>query len=237
MATLADVAEFRAAQVDVVTLALSELSAWWERLGLSLAGNVPVAEVETYTSDLVTAYGDVLSSVAADWYDELREQSGVPGRFRARMVDPVPREQAAAVARWAIGPLFSAAPDPPQALSNLSGGVQRLVAQPGRDTIATSVDLDPTDARWARVPTGATTCAFCLLLASRGAAYHSEEDAGGMASSYHGGCDCVATPVWPGQQEPYDVGALSELYNAARAKAGGDPKAILAQMRLDLGIR
>ncbi|MFE9955843.1 hypothetical protein [Micromonospora sp. NPDC005299] len=236
MATAADVAAFRSSQTDVVTLALAELVSWWEQLLSLLTGDVPVAEMESFTADLVATYGDAAALAAADWYDELRLAADVPGRFRARMADPPPEGQAAAVARWAVGPLFGGQPDPQQALANLSGGVQRLVLQPGRQTIADSVDLDPADARWARVPSGATTCAFCRLLASRGAVYHSEEDAGGLANSYHSKCDCVPTPVWPGQPEPYDVDALLEEYSAARGKAGGDPKAILAQMREDLGI-
>jgi hypothetical protein len=152
------------------------------------------------------------------------------------MAEPAPAGQAAAVARWAAGPLFGAQPDPARALEHLSGGVQRLVLQPARATIADSVDQDPADARWARVPSGLTTCAFCRLLASRGAAYHSEESAGGLANSYHSDCDCVPTPVWPGESEPYDVDQYLDEYAAATAKAGGKPKAILAQMRTDLGI-
>ena len=236
MATPSDVAEFRAAQTDVVALALADLARWWEQLIASLSGDAPVAEMETFTGELVAAYGDAAALAAADWYDELRLQADAPGRFRARMSDPAPQEQAAAVARWAAGPLFGDRPDPQQALANLSGGVQRLVLQPGRATIADSVDLDPADARWARVPSGATTCAFCRLLASRGAVYHSEETAGGLANSYHSSCDCVPTPLWPGEQEPYDAGALFQEYRDARAKAGVNPKAILAQMRQDLGI-
>ncbi|MEU7843942.1 hypothetical protein AB0B39_23615 [Micromonospora sp. NPDC049114] len=237
MASPADVAAFRTSQTDVVTLALAELSAWWEQLLALLTGDVPVAELESFTADLVAVYGDAAALNAADWYDELRGQADVQGRFRARMAEPAAQGQAAAVARWAAGPLFGADPDPALALEHLSGGVQRLVLQPARQTIADSVDRDPADARWARVPTGGTTCAFCRLLASRGAVYHSEETAGGLASSYHGTCDCVATPVWPGEQEPYDVDRYFEEYAAARAKAGGDTAAILAQMRQDLGIR
>ncbi|MCG5460840.1 hypothetical protein MED01_004266 [Micromonospora sp. MED01] len=237
MATPADVAAFRATQTDVVTLALAELADWWEQLLALLTGDVPVAEIEAFTADLVAVYGDTAALNAVDWYDELRDQAAVRGRYRARMAEPSPRGQAAAVARWAVGPLFGAQPDPDKALEHLSGGVQRMVLQPARETIADSVDQDPADARWARVPTGSTTCAFCRLLASRGAVYHSEETAGGLASSYHGTCDCVATPIWPGEQEPYDVDRYFEEYSAARAKAGGDPNAILAQMRKDLGIR
>jgi hypothetical protein len=236
VATAAEVAAYRSTQRDVVAVALDELVRWWQQLVASLTGDVPVAEIEAFTAELAATYGDAAALAAADWYDDLREAASAPGRFRARMADPAPRGQAAAVARWAVGPLFGGQPDPTQALGHLSGGVQRLVLQPARQTIADNVDRDPADARWARVPSGATTCAFCRLLASRGAVYHSEESAGGLANDYHSKCDCVPTPVWPGEEEPYDVGALLEEYNAARAKAGGDPKAILAQMREDLGI-
>lgn len=236
MATPADVAAFRSGQRDLVALALADLARWWQEFVGSLTGDVPVAEMETFVADLVVTYGDAAALDAVDWYDDLREAAGVPGRFRAHMADPAPRDQAAAVARWAAGPLFGGNPQPVQALEHLSGGVQRLVLQPARQTIADSVDRDPADARWARVPSGVTTCAFCRLLASRGAVYHSAETAGGLANGYHGECDCVPTPVWPGEDEPYDVDALLEEYNAARDKAGGDPKAIIAQMRKDLGI-
>jgi hypothetical protein len=220
----------------VVALALADLVAWWQELIASLTGDVPVVEMESFVADLVATYGDAAALSAADWYDELRAAAEVPGRFRARMAEPAPPEQTAAVVRWAIGPLFGVEPVPARALKHLAGGVERLVLQPAREVIADNVERDPADARWARVPGRADPCAFCRMLASRGAAYHSEETAGGLSNSFHGGCGCVPTPVWPGEREPYDVDALLQEYNAARAKAGGNPKAIAAQMREDLGI-
>ncbi|AYF29301.1 hypothetical protein CSH63_17885 [Micromonospora tulbaghiae] len=238
MATPAEVAQFRTVQRDLVTLALAALARWWAGLDLRSAAEArsAVPAMVAFTGGLTRMYGESAALAAADWYEELRSQAGVRGRFRARMADPAPREQVEAVTRWAAGPLFTERPDPAPVLRNLSGGVQRLVLQPARETVADSVEADPADARWARVPSGAKTCAFCRLLASRGAVYHSEESAGGLARSYHGLCDCVPTPVWPGEEEPYDVDALLEEYTEARAKAGGNPKAILAQMRADLGI-
>lgn len=62
---------------------------------------------------------------------------------------------------------------------------------------------------WARALTGAENCAFCVMLASRGAVYKSK----GTASrrefdnrKYHDNCDCVAVPVytsaaWPGKDD------------------------------------
>lgn len=239
MATAADVAAYRSTQRDLVAVVLAELVAWWQELIASLTGDVPVAQIEAFTADLVAVYGDAAALAAADWYDELRDAAGVPGRFRARMADPAPAGQAAAVARWAAGPLFGAEPNPDQALEHLSGGVQRLVLQPARQTIADSVDQDPADARWARVPSGATTCAFCLVLASRGFAYHSRESAGDERK-FHSFCDCQIVPDWGSDPrlEGYDPDSLLETYLAARRAAGsGQPSAILAELRRTEGIR
>lgn len=51
-------------------------------------------------------------------------------------------------------------------------------------------------ARFARVPTGPTTCAFCILLASHGFYYLSEQTAifKENGDKYHDCCDCEAVP-------------------------------------------
>lgn len=51
-----------------------------------------------------------------------------------------------------------------------------------------SVALKKGDVAYARVPTGAETCAYCLMLASRGFAYRSAESAG---HADHRGCNCM----------------------------------------------
>ena len=70
----------------------------------------------------------------------------------------------------------------------------------------------------ARRPSGAKTCDFCLMLASRGPVYGTAEDAGGYANRYHDDCDCIPVPVkgrwvpdgsqrgahWEGQDPGYD---------------------------------
>lgn len=52
---------------------------------------------------------------------------------------------------------------------------------------------DPVKPRYARVPTGAETCDFCIMLASRGFVYHSETSAG-MLDHWHANCDCRIVP-------------------------------------------
>lgn len=237
MASSREVAAQRAAHKDIAALARRELRLFWATLDTSDAESVR-RELEVFLPELVAAYGDMAAAVAADFFDDLRDQAGAPRRFRAVLPASPPVEQVAASGRWALGPLFSSSPDAPQALSDLDLVVDRLVKQQGRETIALSVDADPDGARYARVPTGAKTCAFCLMLASRGPRYHSLESAG-QARSYHGECDCTPTPIWDEADLPagYDPDALYEQYYAARQAAGsGNTKKILAALREQQGI-
>lgn len=65
--------------------------------------------------------------------------------------------------------------------------------------------------RYARVPTGAETCAWCLMLASRGFDYHSRESA---EHANHNNCDCIV--VCGGEStsiEGYDTQELYDKWN------------------------
>lgn len=83
---------------------------------------------------------------------------------------------------------------------------------------------DPLKPRFARVPTGVETCAFCIMLASRGFVYHSFKTAGGL-EHYHPSCDCRIVCGWDTypngtsrrlsastEVEGYDVDALYDKY-------------------------
>ena len=73
-------------------------------------------------------------------------------------------------------------------------------------SVAENAARDPLRPRYARVPSGAETCSFCLMLASRGFVYTSRE----AASHAHAGCDCRVVPGFPGMEvEGYDP---DELY-------------------------
>lgn len=172
MATAAQVAEFRQANQALVSLAQRDLADFWQALNLS---GDPVRvrdELLEFFPDLLQAYGDTAAVLGADWYDLLREVPASSSSFDAVLAAPAATEQAQNTARWAIGPLFTENPD--AALANLLGATQRLVMQPGRDSVFASAALDPVRTGVARVPSGATTCRFCVLLASRGPVYRSE---------------------------------------------------------------
>lgn len=82
------------------------------------------------------------------------------------------------------------------------------------------------DLRYARVPSGRETCAFCFMLSSRGFVYRSEQTAG-SSHAYHRDCDCVIVPGFKGldptdQVEGYDPNGMLDRWSECQAAAGSD---------------
>lgn len=87
-------------------------------------------------------------------------------------------------------------------------------------------NCDRNDLRYARVPSGRETCAFCFMLSSRGFVYRSEQTAG-HAHAYHENCDCVIVPGFKGldpgdQVEGYDPDGMLERWHECQATACSD---------------
>ena len=179
---------------------------------------------------LTSQYGDVAATMAVEFYEEMRAASGARGRFTALTAEAVPVGAVEAKVRYLAGHLWT--PTPEAMLSPLLGSADKYVKQPGRSTIAANADRE--GVRWARVPTGSKTCSFCLVLASRDAAYSSKRSAGGDGHRYHGACDCQAVRI--AKPDDYPEGYLPDdhyaKYQQARKAAGsGDIKDIAAAMR------
>ena len=206
--------EYRAANQSLVLLAQRDLADFWAALNTKGDPFLVKAALLEFFPELLTVYGDTAALLGADWYDELRNVAPSAATFRAVMASPPATEQAAAAARWALGPLFVAEPNPVQVLANLSGAAQRLVLQSGRDTVWDSARRDPVRSGVARVPTGALTCRFCTMLASRGAVYGSQLAAGGEGNRYHNECDCVPTVIRSRDDYPdgHNVEEFERLY-------------------------
>ena len=81
------------------------------------------------------------------------------------------------------------------AFARACGEFARIVSfRSSNETIVANVGCDrDKGAMFARVPTGTETCTFCLMLASRGAVYHTRKTAGEW-SHFHRGCDCKVVP-------------------------------------------
>ena len=80
--------------------------------------------------------------------------------------------------------------------------------------------LQPGDIAYARVPTGAETCTYCMMLASRGFAYRSEESAG---HADHRGCNCLIVAGVHGSTTVEGVD-LAEQYDTWKEMATADAR-------------
>lgn len=154
-----------------------------------------VAECRTYAircmEGMVQVYDEAAASLAASWYDGIAAGSGkgVPPAITSATYN---RDLVERTARY-------------QARKITSGDVEGFAASCGElarndalksvnKTVIDNCGRDRADGvRFARVPTGMETCTFCLMLASRGAVYHTRETAGEF-SHYHRRCDCKIVP-------------------------------------------
>jgi len=166
---------------------------------------------------LVSDYGDAAAVESLGWYLALRAEAvGLDDGFQPALPEQLPEDVVHASTRWALGELMKGE-DPEKALKSLNGVLDRLVKKLGRESIVRAADSDPKKPRWARIPHG-QTCAWCLMLASRGWVYLDAQSAG-AARQWHADCDCQIVPAW-GKKTPkiagYDPDALHAQYEAAR---------------------
>lgn len=165
---------------------------------------------------LIDKYADVSSVAASEWYEETRAKwADAADGFTPQ---PAPRSNTdiEKLIRANVGGLWTG--DDAQVLRNLNAIVDRGVRQGGHDTITYNAGRDPSGPRFARVPAGGVTCAFCVMLASRGWVYASEETAGAF-KRYHSDCDCEIVPSWDKGKpyvEGYDPDALYARYLRCR---------------------
>ena len=102
-----------------------------------------------------------------------------------------------------------------QAFQNdLEQFVGRLVNDISKTHMSDYGARDPRKPRFARVPSGAETCAYCYALAGLGFQYRSRESA---QAHGHASCDCVIVPSWDGSTvEGYDPERYAEMFRNAR---------------------
>lgn len=140
---------------------------------------------------LVAYYSDGTAALAADHYDDLRDEANAGGRYTAEPVVEVRDEKLRVGVLWAVGPLYQAQPDDVLARERVAQVVQYETARPFRQTITVNTRRDPAAVGWQRNTSG-SGCRFCRMLAARGVVY--KKSAARFASHPH--CDCSASPVF-----------------------------------------
>ncbi len=178
-------------------------------------------------------YGEIAAALAADLFDVQAREIGVTPRVQ--MAESVNDRQAMSNLGYSLSAIDQ--------LGNAMVALDLLVKKPYRQTMQNSAWAS--GAAWARVPSGSKTCAFCLMLASRGAVYHTSQSAG-EGHAYHGDCHCVPALVRDDRDFPegYDPAALYDQYDVAASSALGQaPRSgkeatsqVLAQLRQQQGI-
>lgn len=129
-------------------------------------------------------------------------------------------------------------------LERLIGAGERHINNASRQTITENADEE--GVRWAR-HAEPDACAFCRMMATRGAVYLSAESAGQvtggernrirgtrkMGEQYHDRCNCIAVPDRPGNPyvPPDYVDAWTDEYEQASATTNGRTAEILREMR------
>jgi hypothetical protein len=225
--------EHQATQRALSARLIEELGPLWDLIRLGAFATTIPLWIEAVVA-LLERFARMSGTLSADYYEQERELANVRGVFRAAPA-LIPDGKAEASLRWATKDLWIPEADsPPPIEERLSaaekkaeGAAQKVIADVGRDTLAAALDEDEEAIAWARM-TSRDACAFCALMASRGAVYHTEQTVGGAANrrfegegeyKFHDHCDCTVIPIFEGQQwEPPDyVQEWDRLYMEAAA--------------------
>lgn len=163
------------------------LSAW-----LDAHPNASIEQIREVAIAIMTEFGMSFGNRAGDAAYALRammaEVAGVELPVAAYAYAPDP-EYVERTARYQVGKLIEGDRD---GFVAQIADASRYFAERGANDTMHNVGIADARAlgrrvRWARVPTGATTCSYCLMLASRGFVYRTEAKA---LNANHRHCDC-----------------------------------------------
>lgn len=140
---------------------LQEVNQLW-RAASSLSSPEFRALIIEAFPEIAGQYNQAAADLAADWYDDAAPNL----TYRATPAEAPAAVQFEESAKWALASYGD------KGLQRLGGVLQRAVFDGARATIVENVRMEP-GARWAR-HASANACAFCVMMATRGAVYSSK---------------------------------------------------------------
>lgn len=156
---------------------------------------------------------EISAARSAVFYDAIRALADIDGAY-ASIVDsgrvPAATEEAIRGMVDSVRKTGKAGPY----VTNLLDRVDYEVKRASSECILRNGRRDKADVKFARVPAGTETCAFCIMLASRGFVYRSAKTAG-EGDHWHAHCDCRIVPSFgadPSIVEGYDSEGLYRRY-------------------------
>lgn len=171
-----------------------------------------------YAYSVSSAYGESAASIACEFYDAVAAASNA----NIPSAEPAPTASYQEVAKAIRGTGKS------ENIDLMANSIGRLVKMAGVDTTMQNALRD--GAEWAWIPSG-DTCAFCLVLASRGWQEASRKAIrGGHAEHIHANCDCTYAIRFNQETnvEGYDPTSFLDIYENAK---GDNPEEKINSMR------
>lgn len=171
-----------------------------------------------YAYSVSSAYGESAASIACEFYDAVAAASNA----NIPSAEPAPTATYQEVAKAIRGTGKS------ENIDLMANSIGRLVKMAGVDTTMQNALRD--GAEWAWIPSG-DTCAFCLVLASRGWQKASKKAIkGGHAEHIHANCDCTYAVRFNRETnvEGYDSTLFLNIYENAE---GNNPEEKINSMR------
>lgn len=191
----------------------------------SAGADLSVADIREETilaiEDSLNAFGDQASELACDLFEEVVVQ-GYGKRADVRLESVIGNDMIDGKVRYLARNLVDGKRD--EFRRDVADVTRYYVKRSAFENMERNCDRN--DVRYARVPSGTETCAFCFMLSSRGFVYRSEETAG-STHSYHPHCNCIIVPGFKGldnstQIEGYDPDEMYDRWKACNETIGGD---------------
>ena len=221
-------ADFTAYNNDVEKLVKQarQQTVWQVEAWIRINPDASVAECREMAketmSGMVQAYGEASATLAAKWYDKQAQKAHVK-LPEAITETTYSKETIEKVAHYQAKKLING--DISGFAKSCGELVENEMKQSLNETILANTKRDKQKGvRFARVTTGAETCAFCYMLASRGAVYHTRRTAGEQ-SHYHRGCDCKIVPGFEDDRfaeivEGYDPEGMYDRMSLIKKQTG-----------------
>lgn len=167
------------------------------------------------TQELLSVYGDSAASEAADYYEAIAQAAKVKTQD-ALLAEVASDKSVENSIRYNAKSLWGETVDIVEFTNGCNASLTRYIKQAANETMTLNAVRDGKKGmRFARKPSGKETCAFCIMLASRGFVYATSKTAGEF-HHYHDHCDCIVIAGFGDTTiEGYDLAKYESIYNEA----------------------
>lgn len=221
----------------------SEMLSFFERTALSNE-TAQLTRIRNSFWSIIKRYSDASGAIGRDLYDRMRAEAGAHGYYDAVTAPSVDIQFVNTVtfsnSKYVQSGDYQKYQDQLQQKMMLAifGTMRHTITGNAARENRLMGNNEDDGVRFARVPQGVHTCAFCIMLAGRGFVYASKETAGKF-DKYHNDCDCRIVASWgeDSSVENYDSTEYEDMYRSARQNANsGNASIILSYMRSMYGL-